>query len=74
VGSETGKAGGMKTPERIPNEPRKHFIDSKRGRKNIRTVWTLCGKAARACYVFRLADYVTCDECRAKLATTEVEA
>jgi hypothetical protein len=67
-GTESGES--MKVTGRVRNEPRKHFIDSTRGRANILNVWTLCGKAARACFVSRFTHNVTCEECHVKLAST----
>lgn len=44
-----------------------HIVDRKRGRANIRMTWTLCGKIARACFVFAPeSTHATCKECLAK--------
>jgi hypothetical protein len=42
-----------------------HPIDRKRGRATVRTTWTLCGKAARSCFVFRpTSRQANCEACR----------
>jgi hypothetical protein len=47
-----------------------HLIDPKRGRADVRKTWTLCGRAVRSCFVFRLdSKHPTCLRCKAVSGT-----
>jgi hypothetical protein len=55
-------------PLRRDWEPRRHLLDPKRGRASVTKCWTVCGKAARCCYVSRLTTNITCEDCLAQMA------